>query len=148
MITFFTLRFLQPLCHFLWNKCFDRSPLFMLLHNNSAVLIPKFQNKARKLTLSYTLLDKLSQLIFQISFLHSFILWLFHTFLYKSISLFEKVKTFLEAWFLHYRIFINSMVSFYKENKITEHFFLNKANTYVKVLNQSIRFKTKNTEST
>ena len=41
--------------------------------------------------------------------LYTLILWQFHTFLYKWIF-FEKIKTSLEACFLHKRIFINSLV--------------------------------------
>ena len=37
--------------------------------------------------------------------------------------MFEKLKTSVEACFLHNRIFINSWLSFHKENKITEHLF-------------------------
>ena len=53
----------------------------------------------------------------------------------------------MEACLLHNIIFINSLVSFYKENKTTEH-LLNNDNTYDKVFIQNIHFKTKNTEST
>ena len=45
--------------------------------------------------------------------------------------------------FLHNTIFINSLVSFHKKKKITEHLF-----KYVHVLIENILFKTKNTEST
>ena len=55
----------------------------------------------------------------------------------------------MEARFLHYRVFvfINSLVSLYKESKITEH-LLNNDIAYFNVLIPNIRFKTKNTEST
>ena len=51
-----------------------------------------------------------------------FIMWLFQTFLCKKIS-FEKPKISMEACFLHKIIFINSLVSFHKNKKITEHLF-------------------------
>ena len=52
----------------------------------------------------------------------------------------------MEACFLRNRIFINSLLSFHKEKKITEHLFND--NTYDKALIQNIQFKSKNTEST
>ena len=51
-----------------------------------------------------------------------FSLQLLHTFLYKWM-IFEKLKTSVEACFLHNKILINRLVSSHKENKITEHPF-------------------------
>ena len=50
------------------------------LCNNSTALIPRFQNKA---ALCYTSQIFLSNVIFWIYYLHSFILYLFYIFLYK-----------------------------------------------------------------
>ena len=38
-------------------------------------------------------------------------------------NVFEKLKTFAKTVFYHNIVFINSLVSFYKEKKITEDFF-------------------------
>ena len=50
------------------------------------------------------------------------VLWQFHTFLFKW-TFFEKLKTSVETCLLHNRSFINSLVGFYIESKITEHLF-------------------------
>ena len=42
---------------------------------------------------------------------------------FYNLIFFEELKTSVEACFLHNRIFINSLASSYKENKITEHLF-------------------------
>ena len=55
-------------------------------------------------------------------------------------NVFEKLKTFAKTVFSHNIVFINSLVSFYKEKKITE--------TCLEFLIQSIQFKAKKTEST
>ena len=94
-----TVRFFQPPhCRFLSNKCFERSPYFTHLHNNSAVLIlnAKFQKKA---TVYYTYI-----------YLKNFCSWLFYgnvfytlyffncsTLFFIKLSFFEKLKTSLKA---------------------------------------------------
>ena len=50
-----TVRFFQPpYCHFLSNKYFERSPYFMHLHNNSAVLILMLMEVPKKAIVYYT----------------------------------------------------------------------------------------------
>ena len=61
--------------------------------------------------------------------------------------IFEKLKTSVEACFLHNKILINRLVSSHKENKIIEHHF-SMIITHLKALIKNIRFKTKSTEST
>ena len=91
-----------------------------------------------KIKLSYTILDKVTQLILSLIFLHSFTL--LHTFC-------EKLKLSVEVCFLHSRIFINSFVCIRcvfimsKQNYRATSTFLNNTCTYVKVLIQ--RFDSK-----
>ena len=86
-----------------------------------------------KIKLSYTILDKVMQLILSLTFLHSFTL--LHTFC-------EKLKLSVEVCFLHSRIFINSFVCIrcafimWKQNYGATSTFLNNTYTYVKVLIQ------------
>ena len=83
------------------------------LHNKSALLMPKFQNK----DIVY-LLDKLFKLMLRLRFLLSFI---FYTFL-NIRFFFEKLKASKEACFLYAVNFINRLVSFYKDNKVKSSF--------------------------
>ena len=113
------------------------------LHNTSATLIPKFQNKA----IVHFAWQKFHNLFYGYV-LPLFTSWLFHAFLYKLIF-FEKIKNSVEAYLsilIDNRIFIVWWV-FIKRIKL-QSTSLNNDNAYVKVLIQSIRFKTKNTEST
>ena len=83
-----------------------------------------------------------------VTFFHSFILWLFHAFLYKWIF-FEKLKNSVEAYLsilIDKSIFIVWWV-FTKRIKL-QSTFLNNDNAYVKTLIQNTQFKTKKTEST
>ena len=94
------MRFLQtPYCRFLSNKYFERSPYFTLLEcitkNNANA---KFQKIYRILYLY--ILEKLLQLtFFMITFFTLFLFLTVHTFLYKTLSFFEKLKTSLKACF-------------------------------------------------
>ena len=102
-------------------QVFWRSPYFMLSAQKQGSTNTKILRLKIKL---YTLLDKFLYLISRLRCLHYFILWLLsclliNTFPYKN-NIF--CETFVEACFSFNRIFC-SLVSFCKENKITEHLF-------------------------
>ena len=107
------LRFFQPpYCCVLWKSVLKEVFILRYLHNIIAVLIPKFQNKA-------------IYILYLINFRN--LLWLpFYTLYFVTAPHFSYdfffQKLFVTACFLRNRIFINSLVSFYKENKITELF--------------------------
>ena len=86
------------------------------LHNNSAVLIPKFQNKA---IVSYV----------YIRFIYDNV---FYTFLFCSFIniFFEKLKISLKAYFLHNRIFIKFIILLNFLNLIFEKFGIYKVSFY------------------
>ena len=97
-----TVRFFQPAyCRFLWNKCFERSPYFTYLHNNSVVLILMLNSKKSYPILYLYILEKLPYVaaFFMITFFTIFNFLTVPHFLYKTFSFSEKLKAYLKACF-------------------------------------------------
>ena len=84
----------QPPCCVLWNKCFDISPYFTYLHNNSTILLPKFHMKFEYL---------LNFLIYSFLIMFSD----FRKFLYK-ICFSNETQIFSESMFSFTNFFTNS----------------------------------------
>ena len=114
---------LVPFCW--WKKISENAFLIIIVNYHKIAQKNKLCHPKQQ-QIGYLMIhDVIHSLLFcywKIGVFQQTVLWQFHTFLFKW-TFFEKLKTSVETCFLHNRIFINSLVGFYKESKITEHLF-------------------------